>query len=750
MSFLPGHPSKSRAPKNDEPAADDPLSPAAGTSPAADEIDFTRFEGIGVPARVAWLASAVMYGSASVTFLALSLGTDLVPAIIAPISLGGLLMAVFCVIGAKRFTEASWGGHFRSITGMLIVTIGAVVIGDVHGATGMVMIYPMLVTAYLYDARRSVPYATFGTFWLVATFIVLIPDPTAHALAAGAIVGGICVVVIRSQQELRTIVTVNRDLSVTDALTGAANVRRLNEVLATTLRELSEESRVALFGMDLDDFKQVNDEFSHTRGDEVLRAVAQEIADAIGDGDLLARRGGDEFAVLVVDGGERDLFELQGRIKEAVRCARERVCPEVNTNGSVSFVMHVRGESVECLLERCDAALHEAKLEAHPERRVAENAVLSIRGARGVDTDASTRADHRVSGTTTAISEELKVARTIQHALGTASSWNVISIMSFASALAVMGALATKTGAELSGSLPLIAAIGLAALGGLAMAGAGAELPEKVMHAPLAAMTGLIAIAVWSSGPLTHSLADAYLAPAICAVYVLTSRALLLYLAAGLALFAATNFTGGYEYAIARMSVSGVITLVLIGMLLKARRVTREFTAHAVKLSTVDPLTGIANLRGMRRGVADAIDRCGRTKEILALVSVDLDEFKLVNDLHSHTMGDKVLVGVAEAMTGTVRPSDLVARRGGDEFAIVCIIDDENELPPLRLRLGEAIRGARSALTPDITPSASIGYVVWRRDEDADSFLARADEELHGAKLESRSGRESVRDLRSA
>jgi diguanylate cyclase (GGDEF)-like protein len=162
------------------------------------------------------------------------------------------------------------------------------------------------------------------------------------------------------------------------------------------------------------------------------------------------------------------------------------------------------------------------------------------------------------------------------------------------------------------------------------------------------------------------------------------------------------------------------------------------------------PLSGVANLRGVRRSPSDAIERCARTGQILALVSVDLDEFKLVNDLYSHTMGDKVLVSAAEAMTSTVRHTNMVARRGGDEFAIVCIVDDARDLPALTIRLGEAISTARSRLTPDITSTASVGSIVWRRGEMADDFLSRADEELHGAKLHSREGRKTFAPPRSA
>lgn len=709
----------------------------------ADEaIDFTKFEGIGVPARVAWFASAVLYGTASLTFLVLALATELVPWGIAVFSILGMVMAGLCLVGAKHFTDAWWGGHFRSLTGMLIIIGGAFVMKDVHSATAIVMLYPMLVTAYLYDARRSLPYVVAGTAYFLVTLLFMVNDPSARAIATATIIGGISAVIVLSQNELRKIVNVNRDLAVTDALTGVANVRRLRSFLQDRIDSADAGSgRPAVFGIDLDDFKEVNDNFSHTRGDEVLKEVAAEISAIAGNSALVARRGGDEFAVLVPNGTGRELDAFAEDIGEAVIRARTRVCPQVNTNASVAYVVHTVGEAADSLLERCDNALHEAKLDAHPERRDETAEVVSMRSFRRRRAGVVGRADHLVGSDSEMISSELQMAHTIRRALGNASSWNVFAIMNFASALAISGALATKTGAAITSTLPMVAALGLMVQGGLAMFAAQRDIGERLMHAQLLGMIFLISLAVWSAGELQAYLADIFLAPVVCAVYSLDARRVLPYLLAGLALFSAALIDGAYPYNSARLAVTGVIVLVMIGLLAKARRTTREFTAHAVELSTIDPLTELANLRGMRRGVAEAIERCTLTGDILAFIAVDLDEFKLVNDLHSHTVGDRMLIAVAEAMRKNARAGDLVARRGGDEFAFVSAVADEHEHAELVERLREEITEARRSVVLDATSTVSVGTVVWRRGEDADTFLARADEELHGAKQRSREQR---------
>lgn len=726
--------------------AEDEMSRAAATiegSQTETAIDFTKFEGIGVPARVAWLASAVLYGSASATFTILGLTTNLVPPGIMVLTAISLLMAGLCLVGAKRFTNAWWGGHFRSFTGMLIVTGGAFVVGDVHSATSLVMLYPMLLTAYIYSARHSLPYVIVGTTWFVVTLLFLVPDPSAHAIATGTIVAAISAAIVLSQNELRKIVRVNRDLSVTDALTGVANVRRLRSHLEDVITTATQAGTTpALYGMDLDDFKQVNDNFSHARGDEVLKEVAAEISAVAEESELVARRGGDEFAVLVPDANVRDLDAKLEDIRAAINRARIRVCPEINPHGSVAYVVFERGESVEALLERCDAELHEAKLDAHPERRNESGEIVSIGAFRQRRRNGDgNRADHLVGSDRETISNELQIARTIRRALGNASSWNVFVVMNTAAALAIFGALATQTGAAISSPLPVLAALGLLAQGGLALVAAQRDARERLMHLELVGMVALSSLAVWNVGELQASLADIFLAPAICAVYAIDARRLLPYLASGLGFFSAALVTSDYPYSVPRIVVTSMVTLMMIGLLTKARRVTREFTEYAVELSTIDPLTGICNLRGMRRGVAYAIERCALTGDILALIAVDLDEFKLVNDLHSHSVGDRMLVAVTEAMRKTIRQGDVAARRGGDEFAIICMVPDEHEIAVLCDRLGTSIEAARRSIVTDVTATASIGSVVWRRGEDADSFLTRADEELHGAKGRTRSRR---------
>ena len=90
-----------------------------------------------------------------------------------------------------------------------------------------------------------------------------------------------------------------------------------------------------------------------------------------------------------------------------------------------------------------------------------------------------------------------------------------------------------------------------------------------------------------------------------------------------------------------------------------------------VDLSSRDALTGLANRRAFEMALAREVDRVARNGEPALLLAVDIDHFKRVNDSHGHGAGDQVIRAVAAALVDSVRPMDLVARVGGEEFAII-------------------------------------------------------------------------------
>ena len=154
-------------------------------------------------------------------------------------------------------------------------------------------------------------------------------------------------------------------------------------------------------------------------------------------------------------------------------------------------------------------------------------------------------------------------------------------------------------------------------------------------------------------------------------------------------------------------------TMMGAGMLMVARKRIQDGIIHNVALAGRDPLTGVANLRKFNERLRAEIDRAERSADPLTLLMIDLDDFKRVNDEYSYTLGDAVLAASARAMDEVVRANELLARRGGDEFAVIAVGADAATGEKLAERIGEVVRRERIRLCPDVSPGASVGVVQW-------------------------------------
>ena len=98
-----------------------------------------------------------------------------------------------------------------------------------------------------------------------------------------------------------------------------------------------------------------------------------------------------------------------------------------------------------------------------------------------------------------------------------------------------------------------------------------------------------------------------------------------------------------------------------------------EEIRHLSRLATYDQLTGIMNRRGFEVELDHVLERARRYEEAGALIYIDLDHFKPINDTYGHAAGDAVLAEVANLLEGSVRGTDYVARLGGDEFVVLLV-----------------------------------------------------------------------------
>ena len=149
-----------------------------------------------------------------------------------------------------------------------------------------------------------------------------------------------------------------------------------------------------------------------------------------------------------------------------------------------------------------------------------------------------------------------------------------------------------------------------------------------------------------------------------------------------------------------------------------------------------DPLTGLANRALLIDRVDHALSAMDRRSGRPALLFMDLDRFKWVNDASGHSMGDQLLVEVAGRLHALIRPSDTVARLGGDEFIVLC----EDLADPVGDALAVARRIAEELARPfriggrEVFVDASIGVAAGAPGDSAEAVLARADQAMYRAK----------------
>jgi diguanylate cyclase (GGDEF)-like protein/PAS domain S-box-containing protein len=156
------------------------------------------------------------------------------------------------------------------------------------------------------------------------------------------------------------------------------------------------------------------------------------------------------------------------------------------------------------------------------------------------------------------------------------------------------------------------------------------------------------------------------------------------------------------------------------------------FEARLAHQANHDPLTGLPNRTLLAEHVAG---RFVRGEAGLACLFLDLDDFKVVNDSLGHAAGDELLVEVAARLRAVVRPGDLVARFGGDEFVVVCQEVDEEDAVALAERIGAALGAPVRLGGVDVRPHASIGVTVQAEEHGcADDLISDCDIAMYQAK----------------
>lgn len=170
-------------------------------------------------------------------------------------------------------------------------------------------------------------------------------------------------------------------------------------------------------------------------------------------------------------------------------------------------------------------------------------------------------------------------------------------------------------------------------------------------------------------------------------------------------------------------------------------RLIHELIARetAERLSVIDPLTELYNRRYIMQAITREARRADRQDQKLALVMIDIDGFKLVNDSLGHLIGDRILREVAAILQTTFRTTDIVSRYGGDEFLILLVDAEEKEASKAIQRLAFQVEQWNHAGSiQGFRMSLSSGAAVYRQGSDMTEVLAAADRAMYEHKHSSR------------
>ena len=186
--------------------------------------------------------------------------------------------------------------------------------------------------------------------------------------------------------------------------------------------------------------------------------------------------------------------------------------------------------------------------------------------------------------------------------------------------------------------------------------------------------------------------------------------------------------------------VKGEITAPLLDRAIRYAIERKTVEIQLVRLAQYDSLTGLANRALFHARLRDAIAHAKRTKQLVAVLLLDLDHFKNVNDSLGHPVGDMLLTQVSERLTACARETDTVARLGGDEFAVIATnITHGDGAAALARKLLDALAAPFTLTRQEVFTATTIGITLFPLDDkEPDQLLKNADMALYQAKAEGR------------
>lgn len=528
-----------------------------------------------------------------------------------------------------------------------------------------------------------------------------------------------------------------REKALTDPLTGLPNLRAINQRAEQVFDSGSKQSaRVhGVLLVDIDNFKSANTLHGHHGGDCALRRVAEQLRAATpGDG-MVARVGGDEFAVLAAADDPSEFDELAERLRTAVLLANELIAlAGVDIDASIGTAVHPRdGGSFDELLTVADRAMYEEKVR-HSEARA---------HVRMRESDTS---DHVLTEVTDAHSdaESGEVTSSVFGRLSVHAKFAALGWLFGCLVLAVGLAMPDADHSHLSLAVALLA-VGVVLSFVILFT---LPRPHGVAHFVYEAitLTGIALMAALTGGDDSPALALVYVLIVFQAWFWEYRQIVWRAIGPALVVLSPLIYTPLLDAPNREVIGATLYAGVSISLILCFSMYFNQIQLHRIRLqahhmASTDPLTGVPNRRAFDAFVEQhlASSTTDEPRRELAIVMIDLDNFKEVNTQHGHRGGDILLCEVAEALQMAARADDCVARVGGDEFAAALPDTGREGAAALAERFVQAVAectskhdvGAYRAVT------ASAGFALSpEHGSTLDELMRRADTALMQVKTQ--------------
>ena len=586
-------------------------------------------------------------------------------------------------------------------------------------------------TAVAATAERAVVPGVAG----LAALIVLSLQPVVSVNAAGIVCAGVTLALALtrmalSRRETAQLLAAREREAARDPLTGLANRRVLLEQLERLAAAASKEQPALLVLFDLDGFKTYNDTFGHSAGDGLLIRVAAALRDAVGERGHAYRIGGDEFCALL----QTDASPTA--VGEGLATAMAQYGEGFSVTASFGCaVAPVDGGDTTALLRRADDEMYARKGRRRPgtESQV-QDALVAALCAR--DPGMESHADG-VARLATAVGDALGLPASELRALSHAAALHDVGKIAIPDELLEKPGELDEDELRFVRSHPVIAQRIISAAPAL---GYAAQIVRSVQER-------------WDGDGYPDALAGeaiplaARIVGACNAYQAMTTRR-------------AGRDPMSREQAIAELRRCAgsqfdprvVDTLVEVlshpgehpapelptptqtADLLASRETAgrRRLETQLSYQTDHDLLTGLLNRRRFAEELERLLRYASRYRRRGALLVIDIDRLKLVNDLHGHAAGDEAIRTVAREIAARTRSTDVTARLGGDELAIA--LHEVGEREALLVFEQIASRVARREIDPPVSLSAGVALFAGDHELTADDLLTAADIALYEAK----------------